>query len=101
VNSSSPRYFGDSKRKIAGELAHCTVTLIWHLLRLPVFLLLVTLEPVASIVLGGLALLVVLTALFFKVIGAPHFPFVLMLAAGLGFQLALIGYCALLRSFSK
>ena len=40
----------------------------------------VILEPVVRFILGALALLGVLTALFFKFYGLPHFPFALMLA---------------------
>jgi hypothetical protein len=60
-------------------------------------LLLVILEPVVSFVLGSLALLGVLTALFWKLVGPPHFPFFLVLGISLSFELALILYHALLR----
>jgi uncharacterized membrane protein (DUF485 family) len=51
--------------------------------------------------LGSLALLCVLAAFFFKLIGAPHFPFALMLGTSLGIGVTLIGYHALLRVFSR
>jgi len=46
-------------------------------------------------------LLGVLTALFFKVYGVPHFPFALMLGVSVGCGLMLVGYDALLRLFGR
>ena len=74
---------------------------LWFLVRLPVFTLLVILEPVVALVLGGLALGGVLTTIFFVSIHAPHFPAWTMLAISIGFGLALIFYEALLRVFSR
>jgi len=71
--------------------------LLWQVVRLPTFTLLVILEPVVRAVLGGLALLGVLTALVLKVAAAPHFPFLGMLGASIGCGLVLAGYHALLR----
>lgn len=58
---------------------------------------LLVLEPVITFVLGALALLGVLTALFWKFFGPPNFPFFLMLGISLGFELAVIVYRKLLR----
>jgi hypothetical protein len=55
------------------------------------------LEPVVRFVLCSLALLGVLTAFFWKLTGHPHFPFVFVLGASLGFGLTLAAYQALLR----
>jgi len=85
----------------AGDLLRGALRLLWHALRLPVFIFLVIIEPVVRFVLGALALLGVLTALFFKVYGVPHFPFALMLGVSVGLGLMLVGYYALLRSFSR
>ena len=84
-----------------GRFLPGTLRLLWHALRLPVFMFLAILEPVVSFVLGALALLGVLTALFFKFYGVPHFPFALILGASVGFGLMLVGYYALLRLFSR
>jgi hypothetical protein len=83
----------------ATDVGRGALWLLWKSLSLPVFILLATLESVVSFVLGSLALLGVLTALFFKLIGAPHFPFVTMLASSLGLGLLRIGCRALLRTF--
>lgn len=85
----------------AGNLLCGTLSLLWHALRLPVYVLLVILEPVVCFILGALALLGVLTAVFLKVYGVPHFPFALMLGVSVGFGLMQVGYYALLRSFGR
>jgi hypothetical protein len=74
---------------------------LWFFVRLPVFTLLVILEPVVALVLGGLALGGVLTTIFFVLVHAPHFPAWTMLSISIGFALALMFYEALLRVFSK
>ena len=101
MNDSSPRALGESRPGIAGDLLRGTLRLLWHTVRLPVYVFLVILEPVVSFVLGALALLGVLTALFFKFYGVPHFPFALMLGVSVGLGLMLTGYYALLRLFSR
>lgn len=75
--------------------------LLWDVLRLPGFMFLAILEPVVRLILGTLALLGVLTALFFKFYGVPHFPFALMLGVSVGLGLMLSGYYALLRVFAR
>jgi len=74
---------------------------LWFLVRLPVFTLLVILEPVVALVFGGLALGGVLTTIFFVFIHAPHFPAWTMLTISIGFGLALMFYETLLRFFSR
>jgi len=59
-------------------------------LSLPVFVLLAILERVVCFILGALTLLGVLAAFLFKLIRAPHFPFVLMLGTPLGNGVTLI-----------
>src|ERR1700733_13416413 len=82
------------------EVAPVILRGLWFLVRLPVFTLLVILEPVVALVLGGLALAGVLTTIFFVLIHAPHFPAWTMLTLSIGFGLALMFYEALLRVFS-
>ena len=101
MNHSSPRALGESRLGIAGDLLRGTLRLLWHTVRLPVYVFLVILEPVVRFILGALALLGVLTALFFKFYGVPHFPFGLMLGVSVGFGLMQVGYYALLRSFGR
>jgi len=87
----------DSRPTIAADLGRCALWVGWQCIRLPLFLFLLVLEPVVTLVLGALALLGVLTALFWKFFGPPDFPFLLMLSISLGFELALIVYHKLLR----
>jgi hypothetical protein len=65
---------------------------LWHVVRLPIVTLLVVLEPVVALACGALALLGVLTTIFFKLIAAPHFPTWTMLVISIGFGLALVLY---------
>jgi hypothetical protein len=85
----------------AGDPLRSTLRLLWHAVRLPAYMFLVILEPVVRFILGALALLGVLTALFFKLYGVPHFPFALMLGVSVGLGLMLTGYYALLRLFGR
>ena len=73
----------------------------WHAVRLPALAFLITLLPVVEILLTSVALLGLLTALFFKFLGAPHFPFWGMVSASLGCTLLLIAYYGLMRLFSR
>ena|SRR5579863_10045797 len=101
MNHSSPRALAEDRLTTGGDLFRGTLRVIWHAVRLPVYVLLVILEPVVRFTLGALALLGVLTALFLKLYGVPHFPFILMLGTSVGLGLMLVGYCALLRLFSR
>jgi hypothetical protein len=91
-------------RRDSVELQGWPVALLrvtWTVIRLPIFTLLVILEPVVALMLGGLALAGVLTTFFFVIIHAPHFPVWTMLALSIGFGLALKSYESLLRVFSR
>ena len=74
---------------------------LWLVVRLPVFTLLAILAPVVRSLLGSLALLGVLMALFWKAVGPPNFPFIGMLAVSFGCGLALAGYETLVRLLSR
>jgi len=74
---------------------------LWRAACLPVLMVLVILEPLVTFVLAGLALLGVLTTLFFYFVGPPEFPVWTMLALSLGFAIALVPYHALIRLLSS
>ena len=97
MSSASYSVPADEQAPGVGDLVRCILWLLWQCIRVPAFLLLVVLEPVVSFVLGSLALLGVLTAFFWKLVGPPHFPFFLVLGVSLGFEFALVLYHALLR----
>jgi hypothetical protein len=80
-------------REIAG--------LLWHVVRLPMLILFVILEPVVSFVFGALALLGVLTTIFYKLIGLPYFPTATMLTLSFGSGLFVILYHALIGILSR
>ena len=62
---------------------------------------LVILEPLVTFAFATLALLGLLTTLFFYLVGPPDFPLWTMLALSLGFAFALVPYYALIRMLSK
>jgi hypothetical protein len=70
---------------------------LWRAACLPVLMLLVILEPLVTFVFAALALLGLLTTLFFYLVGPPEFPVWTMLALSLGFAIALVPYHALIR----
>ena len=63
--------------------------------------MLVILEPLVTLAFAALALLGLLTTLFFYLVGPPHFPLWTMLALSLGFAIALVPYHALIRLLSN
>jgi hypothetical protein len=74
---------------------------LWRAACLPILMVLVILEPLVTFVLAGLALLGLLTTLFFYLVGPPEFPVWTMLALSLGFAIALVPYYALIRLLSN
>lgn len=83
-------------------LAGTTLWAVWQAIRLPVFALLMILEPVVHFLLVAIALLSLLMAFFFEFSGAaPHFPFWGMLTFSAGCGLLLIAYEGMIRLFSR
>jgi hypothetical protein len=74
---------------------------LWNIGRLPILLPLVILEPIVAFLLGGLALLGILTTVLCTLIGAPHFPAGTMLAVSISFALALALYEGAIRTLSS
>jgi hypothetical protein len=87
--------------KAPAVLSRHVLHLLWNALRLPVFVFLEILQPVVAFVLGALALLGVLMAFFFKLSGAPHFPFWLMIGTSVALGTCLVGYNAVLRFLAR
>lgn len=77
------------------------IRLLWRVACLPVLMALVILEPLVTFVLGALALLGLLTTLFFYLVGPPGFSVWTMLALSLGFAIALVPYHELIRLLSN
>ena len=83
----------------ASKISESVGRVLWHALRVPIYLFLKILEPVVTLCFWGLALLGLLSTFFYKMIGMPHFPFWTMLAISLGFGAALMVYQAMIRLF--
>ena len=73
---------------------------LWRAACLPILMTLVILEPLVTFVFAALALLGLLTTLFFYLVGPPDFHVWTMLALSLGFAIALVPYHALIRLLS-
>jgi hypothetical protein len=97
---SPPAYGSTPIRDTANDLGRRTTWLLWQCVRLPLLLLLQTLEPVVSFVLGSMALLGILTAFFWRFFGPPHSPFVLVVSVSLGFAVLRILYHKVLQLLS-
>lgn len=82
------------------DRAHGILGWLWRLARLPAVVVLVILEPIVAFACSTLALLGVLTTLFFVLLRVPHFPAVTMLALSIGFALVLVLYEGLIRVLS-
>ena len=74
---------------------------LWRAACLPILMVLVILEPLVTFVFSALALLGLLTTVFFYFVGPPEFPVWTMLALSLGFAIASVPYHALIRLLSN
>ena len=84
-----------------GQFSREILRWVWWLVRLPIVTLLVILEPVVSLVFGGLALLGVLTVIFYNLIRVPHFPTWTMLSLSVGFGIVVSLYRALIQLLAR
>ena len=74
---------------------------LWHVVRLPVFAILVLAAPLVRLVFGALGLLSLLAAFFYEFFSAlTHPPFWTLLGFAVGCGLTLLLYERLLRLFS-
>ena len=91
-----------SEEGAAAAIVRSLLWLAWQMVRLPIFALLVVFEPIVRLAFSGFSLLAILTAFLFESSSAaPRFPFWGMIAFSVGCALALTGYYAVLRLFSK
>jgi hypothetical protein len=87
--------------KVGDDVTIPSIRWLWRAACLPVLMVLVILQPLVTFVLAALALLGLLTTLFFYLVGPPEFPVWTMLALSLGFAIALVPYHALIRLLSN
>jgi len=85
---------------LMAEIARRIPALARHAIRLPVLMLLVVLEPIVCFACAGLALLGILTTVFFRLVDPVHFPTWTMFFLSAGFVCVLVAYEALIRVFS-
>jgi hypothetical protein len=86
----------------AQRVAWTTVRVSWRLVSFPVLALLIILEPLVRVLCAGLALLLTLSAFFWRFAAPPglHVPFFGMLALAVGCIAVLTAYYWLLRVLS-
>src|SRR5690348_6358715 len=86
---------------IAAGIAAAALRVLWHLVRLPVFAVLVLAAPLVRLALGAFGVLSLLAALFYQFFSPlPHPPFWSLLGFAVGCGLTLVLYERLLRLFS-
>ena len=86
---------------IAAGMSAAALRVLWHLVRLPVFAVLMLAAPLVRLALGGLGLLSLLAAFFYQFFSPlPHPPFWSLLGFAVGCGLTLVLYERLLRLFS-
>jgi hypothetical protein len=94
VTNFSERTF-DQERRLSGLAL--ALWLLWQPIRFTALALLMILEPLVRFVLGGSALLMMLSALFLKATLSRPFPFWGMLVASVGCMFLLVLYYSLMR----
>ena len=86
---------------VAGIVVAALIVL-WHAVRIPIFVVLRLAEPLVRLLLGGLGLLSILGALFYEFLSPlPHPPFLLLMGFAVVCGVTLLVYEALLRLFSR
>lgn len=86
---------------IARDIPAIVLRVLWHVVRLPVFAILVLAAPLVRLALSALGLLSLLAALFYEFFSAlPHPPFWSLLGFAAGCGLTLLLYERLLRLLS-
>src|SRR5438477_6645592 len=98
---STPESSALSSPRAAHRVAFGVLWVTWAVIRLPILALLVILEPLILLLRAGSALLITLTAFFFKLV-TPHDPVPRwgMLGIAVGGVMILAVYYALLRLLS-
>jgi hypothetical protein len=98
---AEPRFPGRRDPGIARDIPAAVLRLLWHLVRVPVFALLVLAAPLVRLALGALGLVSLLAALFYEFFSPlPHPPFWTLLGFAMGCGVTLFLYERLLRLFS-
>jgi hypothetical protein len=88
------------ERSRAAVLALGILGLAWHAIRAPIVLFLIILEPFVRLVLGGAAVLGVLSAIVFEASAVPNTHFWFIISMSFGCLLVLALYHGLIRLLS-
>lgn len=88
------------ERSAAGDLAVGILGLAWNAVRAPILLFLIILEPFVRLLLGGAAVLGVLTAILFEAAAVPNFPFWFQISMSFGCLAVLALYYGIIRLLS-
>lgn len=88
------------ERSVGRDLALGILGLVWNAGRAPIFLFLIILEPFVRLVLGGAAVLGVLTAILFEAAAVPNFQFWFQISMSFGCLVVLALYYGLIRLLS-
>ena len=98
---AEPQLPGRRNPGIARDIPAAVLRLLLHLVRVPVFALLVLAAPLVRLALGALGLVSLLAALFYEFFSSlPHPPFWTLLGFAMGCGVSLFLYERLLRLFS-
>lgn len=100
MRTASARGSAPQERGIATALALGILGLTWHAIRAPILLFLIILEPFVRLVLGGAAVLGVLSAIVFEAAAVPNSHFWFIISMSFGCLLVLAVYHALIRLLS-
>jgi hypothetical protein len=87
---------------VATSIVVAALLVLWHAVRIPIFVVLRLAEPLVQLLLGALGLLSILGALFYKFLSPlPHPPFLLLMGFAVACGVTLLIYEALLRLLSR
>lgn len=88
--------------RFATAVARAALLLLWHALRIPIFVVLRLAEPLVYLILGGLGLLSIIGAVFYQFLTPlAHPPFWLLMGFAAACGVTLLLYGTLLRFFSR
>ena len=87
---------------VAAGIGVGALILLWHAVRIPIFVVLRLAEPLVRLLVSGLGLLSIVGALFYKFLSPlPHPPFWLLMGFAIACGVTLLLYETVLRLFSR
>ena len=83
MKAADDRFSTADRGSAVWDLLRGILLFAWCIVRAPILVVLAFLEPFVRVVLNGIAVLCVVTALVFRASAVPNFPFWLMLGVAL------------------